>query len=100
MGRVRVEPEQIEHSVTKCLEERYAEIVVGLKRKSPSIPMANLHALAVMQLKAEIWDSDLLKETVQGVLRYEPWRSKNHQRAFKEALKLLAVKHNHGVLRR
>jgi len=82
---------------SKCLEERYAEIIVELKRKSPNIPMGNLNALAVIQLQAETLDSDLVRETVQTFLRYEPWRSKNHRLAFQEALKLLAVKHNHEV---
>ncbi len=57
---------------SKSSEERYAEIIVDIKQKSPNIPMRNLSSLAVVQLQAEMMDSELLKEVVRTFLKYEP----------------------------
>jgi hypothetical protein len=36
--------------------------MVDLKEKCPTIPVSNLNALAIMQLKAERFESEFIKE--------------------------------------
>ncbi len=74
-------------------QERYAEIMVDLKKRCPSIPTSNLHALAAVKLKGERFNLEFINEIVELALKYQPWQSKNHRIGFADASRSLVLKH-------